>query len=119
MYGPLHISLNTGGPPTGSCNAAEGFCDGGIALFAILDAISGAPPSNRGHDCSLTVSWEPNCWTAKSFTQWRLYSSSLNNGENTTTQSDHTALWATDLQLQNLLSRWVKGRSCTNTQTGL
>ena len=54
MYVPLHISFNTG-LPTGSCNTAEGFCDGGIALFANLGAIFAAPPSNRGHDCALAV----------------------------------------------------------------
>jgi len=44
--------------------------------------------------------------------------SSSNNGGSTTTPSDHTAHWATALRLQNLSSRSIKGRSCTNIQTG-
>jgi transposase InsO family protein len=47
---------------------------------------------------------------------WKRRSSSK-NGENTTTQRDHTVHWATAHQLLNPKYPWIKGQSCPRVRT--
>ena len=58
-----------------------------------------------------------NCSTGKSFTTCEGRRFSSNHGGGTTTQNDHTALWATNHRPRKPSSRWTKGLSCTNNQT--
>ena len=61
---------------------------------------------------------EMNCSTERSSTAYGKHRSSSKNGENTTTQRDHTVHWATAHQLHKPKYPWITGQSCTNNQFG-
>lgn len=61
---------------------------------------------------------ETNCSTVKSSTRYATLKSSSKAGGNITTPSDHTVHWATAHQRLKPSSRWTKGRSCINFQSG-
>jgi len=61
---------------------------------------------------------EMNCSTERSSTAYGKHKSSSKNGENTTTQRDHTVHWATAHQLLKPKYPWITGQSCTNNQFG-
>ena len=61
---------------------------------------------------------EMNCSTERSSTAYGKHRSSSKNGENTTTQRDHTVHWATAHQLLKPKYPWITGQSCTYNQFG-